>query len=123
MDHPDVYRSSSQRQTLRSQRPATISELAEKANIQWDESKGFKHYLKLTENYRCEGKKYASAGDHENAFVELARAAILVFKKLPEHTDYSTKLNSSQQNDLRLVCSFTYICFGSQSVCFCYWLI
>jgi STAM-binding protein len=89
-----------------SRRPATISELAERANIPWDESKGFKHHLKLAEKYRRDGKEYARSGDMENAFVELAKAATLVLERLPEHPDYNTKLNSAQRHNLGLVCPF-----------------
>lgn len=89
-----------------SRRPATISELAERANIPWDESKGFKYHLKLAEKYRREGKEYARSGDMENAFVELAKAATLVLERLPEHPDYNARLNPNQRHNLGLVCSF-----------------
>ena len=91
-----------------SRRPATISELAERANIPWDESKGFKYHLKLAEKYRREGKEYARSGDMENAFVELAKAATLVLERLPEHPDYNAKLNPNQRHNLGLVCSFSF---------------
>ena len=87
-----------------SRRPATISELAERANIPWDESKGFKYHLKSAEKYRREGKEYARSGDMENAFVELAKAATLVLERLPEHPDYTARLNPNQRHNLGLVC-------------------
>jgi STAM-binding protein len=96
-----------------SRRPATISELADRANIPWDESKGFKYHLKLAEKYRRDGKEYAKSGDMENAFVELAKAATLVLEKLPEYSHYNAKLNGNQRHNLGLVCSFFiyFLCF------------
>jgi STAM-binding protein len=94
-----------------SRRPATISELAERANIPWDESKGFKYHLKSAEKYRREGKEYARSGDMESAFVELAKAATLVLERLPEHPDYIAKLNPNQRHNLGLVSSFIIIIF------------
>ena len=91
-----------------SRRPATISELAERANIPWDESKAFKYHLKSAEKYRREGKEYARAGDMENAFVELAKAATLVLERLPEHPDYTARLNANQRHNLGLVCLISY---------------
>ena len=113
MNYHDPHPSNASRHHPRagpSRRPATISELAERANIPWDESKGFKHHLKLAEKYRRDGKEYARSGDMENAFVELAKAATLVLERLPEHPDYNTKLNPAQRHNLGLVCVlFVYI--------------
>ena len=111
MNYPDSHSSNTSRHNPRagpSPRPATISELAERANISWDESKAFKHHLKLAEKYRREGKAYARSGDMENAFVELAKAATLVLERLPEHPDYNTKLNPAQRHNLCLVCPFYF---------------
>lgn len=99
-----------------SRRPATISELAERANIPWDESKGFKYHLKSAEKYRREGKEYARSGDMENAFVELAKAATLVLERLPEHPDYIAKLNPNQRHNLGLVSSFIIIIISKKSL-------
>jgi STAM-binding protein len=85
-------------------RPASIAELAEMAmqNL-WDESKDFKHYLRMAEKYRREGKECAKKGDLEGAFVQLARAATLVLEKLPMHRDYKGILNDNQRQNLSLV--------------------
>ncbi|TRM67137.1 hypothetical protein BD626DRAFT_365243, partial [Schizophyllum amplum] len=85
-------------------RPASISELAERAldNL-WDERKELKYYLRLAEKYRKDGKEFAAAGDHENAFVSFARAATLVLDKLPMHRDYKTVLNDKHRHNLGLV--------------------
>ena len=93
-----------------SRRPATISELAERANIPspWDQIKGFKYLLKSAEKYREEGEEYARLGDVENSIVELTKAATLVFERLPEHPDYIAKLNPNQRHNLGLVCPLFY---------------
>ena len=111
MNYPNPHTPNTSRYNPRagpSQRPATISELAERASIPWDESKGFKHHLKLAEKHRRDGKEYARSGDVENAFVELAKAATLVLERLPEHPDYNTKLNSAQRHNLGLVSPFSF---------------
>ena len=91
-----------------SRRPATISELTERANIPWDESKGLEYHLKSAERYRQEGKEYARSGDMENAFVELVKAATIVIEQLPEHPDYIAKLKPDQRHNLVLVCPLFY---------------
>ena len=108
MNHLDVYSPDASSRVGSSRRPATISELAERANRPWDESKGFKYHLKLAEKYLREGKEHARVGDVENAFVELAKAATLIFEGLPEHPDYHTKLNATQRHNLGLVCHFKF---------------
>ncbi|KAJ3501429.1 hypothetical protein NLJ89_g9344 [Agrocybe chaxingu] len=84
-------------------RPSSIAELADRAMLDlWDENKDFKHYLRLAEKYRREGKECAKRGDLEGAFVELARAATLVLEKLPMHKDYHVVLNANQRHNLGL---------------------
>ena len=96
---PDPRRYSSQ-----SKRPASIAELAERAldNL-WDENKDLKHYLRVAEKYRRDGKEFVRTGDLENAFVQFARAATLVLEKLPLHRDYYTLLKPAQRQNLGLV--------------------
>ena len=85
-------------------RPASIAELAEMAMLDlWDDTKDFKHYLRMAEKYRKEGKDCARKGDLEGAFVALARAATLVLEKLPMHRDYNGMLNANQRQNLSLV--------------------
>ena len=88
-----------------SRRPATIAELAERAldNI-WDEKRELKHFLRIAERSRKDGKEFLKQGDLENAFVAYARAATLVLEKLPTHKDYKKFLNESQRYNLSLVC-------------------
>ncbi|KAF8816045.1 hypothetical protein BYT27DRAFT_7078304 [Phlegmacium glaucopus] len=102
MNYLDKYSSNLPRQNPRSRRPATISELADRANVVWDESRGFRYYIRLAEKYRNEGKDHARAGDMENAFVEFARAATLVIERLPEHPDYRARLTDDQRHNLGL---------------------
>jgi len=83
MRQPDLRRDSSQ-----SKRPASIAELAERAQDNlWDENKDLKHYLRVAGDYRRDGKEFVRTGDLENAFVQFSRAATLVLEKLPQHRD------------------------------------
>ena len=88
-----------------STKPATITALVERAleNI-WDERKELKHFLRIAERSRKDGKEFVKQGDLENAFVSFARAATLVVEKLPTHRDYSKFLDESQRQNLLLVC-------------------
>ncbi|PPQ96322.1 hypothetical protein CVT26_005685 [Gymnopilus dilepis] len=100
-EHPD---GADNEQPIYLSRPASISELAKEAmGDLWDENKGFKHYLRVAEKYRREGKECAKRGDLEGAFVQLARAATLALEKLPLHRDYYGVLNESQRYNLSLV--------------------
>jgi STAM-binding protein len=88
-----------------SRKPATIAALAERALEDiWDERKELKHFLRIAERSRKEGKEYVKHGDLESAFVSFARAATLVLEKLPTHRDYKKLLNESQRQNLTLVC-------------------
>lgn len=91
-------------------KPATIAILAERAleNI-WDEGRELKHFLRIAEKSRKDGKEFARRGDLENAFVSFARAATLVLEKLPTHRDYKKLLNESQRQNLMLVCDSNHI--------------
>ena len=85
-------------------RPATISELAARAQDQlWDPSKGLKHWLRTAEKARRNGDYYADHHDFERAFVEYARAATIVLEKLPTHRDYNAMLNADQRQNLGMV--------------------
>ncbi|KAF8960631.1 hypothetical protein BDZ97DRAFT_1832849 [Flammula alnicola] len=84
-------------------RPSSIAELADRAMEDlWDDSKDFKHYLRVAEKYRKDGKECTRRGVLEGAFVELARAATLVLEKLSMHRDYNFKLNANQRQNLAL---------------------
>lgn len=85
-------------------RPATISELAARAQDQlWDPTKGLKHWLRTAEKARRNGDYYADRHDFERAFVEYARAATIVLEKLPTHHDYNAMLNADQRQNLGMV--------------------
>ncbi|KAI0725958.1 hypothetical protein C8Q72DRAFT_561912 [Fomitopsis betulina] len=82
-------------------RPATISELAARAQDQlWDPTMGLKHWLRTAEKARRNGDYYADHHDFERAFVEYARAATIVLEKLPTHRDYNAMLNADQRQNL-----------------------
>ena len=81
-------------------RPASIQELAQKAEIIWDPAKDFKFWLKFAERARHAGQNYDLQGDLENAFVEYAKAATLILDKIPTHKDYHTRLDSTQRDTL-----------------------
>ena len=85
-------------------RPASIAELTERAldNL-WDENKDLKHYLRVAEKCRHDGKEFVRTGDLENAFIQFTRATTLVLEKLPQHRDYYSLLKPPQRQNLRLV--------------------
>jgi hypothetical protein len=93
-------------------KPVTIATLAERAleNI-WDERKELKHFLRIAERSRKQGKEFVTQGDLESAFVSFARAATLVLEKLPTHRDYKKLLNESQRQNLMLVCDLFIFSF------------
>lgn len=106
MSHPPAYEVIDRKgyKNASDKRPASIAELAERATVDlYDDSKDFKHFLRLAEKHRKEGKECAKRGDLEGAFVELARAATLVLEKLPMHKDYHAILNATQRHNLGLV--------------------
>ncbi|KAF8982630.1 hypothetical protein BDQ17DRAFT_1262044 [Cyathus striatus] len=88
--------------------PSSIADLVARAmDGLWDDSKELKHFLRLAEKYRREGKEYYEKGDLENAFVYFAKAATLVLDKIPTHRDYDVKLKPMHKNNLGLVRFFT----------------
>ena len=91
-------------------RPATISELSERAleNL-YDENKPFKHSLRIAEQSRKDARDYHSRGDLENAFIYFARAATLVLDKLPMHREFYTLLKPHQRSNLNLVRTFPFL--------------
>ena len=89
------------------QRPASISELTERAlDYLYDENKSFKYYLRIADRCRNEAKDYNSKGDLENAFILLTRTAALVLEKLPSHQGYHTLLKPSERSNLNMVCTY-----------------
>ncbi|KAH8112815.1 hypothetical protein DFH11DRAFT_1511304 [Phellopilus nigrolimitatus] len=81
-------------------RPASIQELAQRAEFVWEPSKDFKFWLKVAEKSRHAGQDYDLYGDLENAFVEYAKAATLILDKIPTHRDYHTRLDPTQRETL-----------------------
>ena len=81
-------------------RPASIQELARRAEFEWDPSKDFKFWLKVAEKARHQAQAHDAHGDLENAFVEYARAATLILDKIPTHKDYHVRLDQIQRDTL-----------------------
>jgi hypothetical protein len=95
--------SAAQRTPRPYRRPASIAELAARAQSGlYDETRDLKYHLRAAEKNRRTAKELHKAGDLEAAFVEYAKAATLVLEKLPSHRDYSS-LTSEQQRNLGLV--------------------
>lgn len=93
-----------QRTPRQYRRPASIAELAHRAQDGlYDETRDLKHYLRNAEKYRRTAKELLKAGDTEAAFVEFAKAATLVLEKLPTHRDYHSLLTNEQRHNLGLV--------------------
>lgn len=84
-------------------RPASIHELAQRAEIIWDPTKDFKFWLKFAERARHAGQNYDLSNDLENAFVEYAKAATLILDKIPTHKEYQTRLDATQRDTLIIV--------------------
>ena len=95
--------SAAQRTPRPYRRPASIEELAARAqNGLYDDRRDLKHHLRTAEKNRRTAKELHKMGDLEAAFVEYAKAATLVLEKLPSHRDYSS-LTKEQQRNLSLV--------------------
>lgn len=83
-------------------RPRTIAELAALSQINTDDNRNLKYWLRLGSDIRDAGYSFADNGDLESAFVQLARSAKIVLEKLPEHPDYDI-LTPEQRRVLGLV--------------------
>jgi len=103
--------------TIPRRRPATIAELADRAQYDpyWDSSKDVKYWLKAGDSHRRAGKRYVEGNEIESAFVEYAKAATIVLEKLPSHPEYYTMLSAAQRYNLELV-SVLFICLSHISV-------
>lgn len=97
--------------TTTPKRPASIQELAQRAEIKWDSSRDFKYWLKVAEKARHAGQDYDLYGDLENAFVEYARAATLILDKIPTHRDFASRLTQEQRDTLITVSSLKSISY------------
>ncbi|KZT71427.1 hypothetical protein DAEQUDRAFT_130553 [Daedalea quercina L-15889] len=84
-------------------RPPTIAELVERAqDPPWDPTKSLRHWLRTAEKARKDGNRHAEHQNHGSAFVEYARAALIIFEKLPTHQEYPTLLRVDQRQNLEL---------------------
>ncbi|XP_006455066.1 hypothetical protein AGABI2DRAFT_121015 [Agaricus bisporus var. bisporus H97] len=85
----------------RTHRPASISELKQKAlSVELDLTQEFKRCLKETEMWRNKGRDYLEKGDLERAFMLFARSATMALDTLPLHPQYMTNLKEHQRQNL-----------------------
>lgn len=98
-------------------RPATISELAAAAQTDPDIAPSsdldLKHYIRRAETHRKDRKALGSGTrgvgtgdigtDLELAFIEYARATMLIVEKIPSHRDYTSVLRFLPSPYIRLV--------------------
>jgi hypothetical protein len=93
-------------------RPASIQELASRAHKftdNWDPSKELKYWLRVAEHARHLAQSYDRDNDIENAFVEYAKAATLILQKIPQHREFSQRLDSTQRETLSIVRARTLV--------------
>ena len=89
-------------------RPHSIPELAEIARQSLgNDPRPVKTWLRTAENVRRDAKTFQEQGNLELAFVEYAKAGIIVLEKLPFHPEYRVLLNATQRHNMALV---SYIC-------------
>jgi hypothetical protein len=88
-------------------RPHPIAELAERAKQSLGDDivpiRPFKAWLRIAENARRDAKVFHEQGDLKSAFVEYAKAAIIVLEKIPSHPDYRVLLSTTQRRNMDLV--------------------
>ena len=89
-------------------RPLPYSEFVERTEHHWESlenvsSKPLKGWLRLAESIRGDAKNFYKQGDLESAFVEYAKAATIVLKKVPAHPDYRVLLSTKQRHNMGLV--------------------
>ena len=105
--HPAPTRATPSRHQEPPSRPHIIGELAERAKqILGEDPKPFKSWLRIAENARRDAKSFQELGDLESAFVEYAKAAIVVLEKIPAHPDYRVLLSTTQRCNMGLVSYF-----------------
>jgi hypothetical protein len=92
-------------------RPHSIAGLAERAKqILGEDPRPFKAWLRISENARRDAKSFQEQGDLESAFVEYAKAAMIVLEKIPAHPDYCVLLSTTQRHNVGLVSYFYPVC-------------
>ena len=92
-------------------RPLSYSELVERTEHHWESlenvsSKPLKGWLLLAESIRIDAKNFVKQGDLESAFVEYAKVATVILKKIPAHPDYRVILSTKHRHNIGLVSYF-----------------
>ncbi|KAF9440683.1 hypothetical protein P691DRAFT_686817 [Macrolepiota fuliginosa MF-IS2] len=104
MNHPSAHGITSTASTdnrQQQQRPASLSELAERAmNIDWDPAREFDHYLRVVDRSCNWAKVQLKQGNLEKTFIYFGRAAMIALDKLPMHPNYNVALNEPQRHNL-----------------------
>jgi STAM-binding protein len=84
-------------------RPHSISELAQFAkDDSLPSSRGIKDWLRVADTLRKQGQQANQDGDHQAAFLFLARSATYILEKIPHHPSYH-ELNPTQMSNLKNV--------------------
>ncbi|KAI0061283.1 hypothetical protein BV25DRAFT_1770790, partial [Artomyces pyxidatus] len=79
-------------------------ELADRARVETGpHNQPIEHWLRFAEVARRAGDRGLDSGHLEYAFVEYAKASIVVVEVLPQHRDYDKLLTGRQQTDLDVV--------------------
>ena len=68
----------------------------------WDGKESLGHYLAIASRFRKHGNDLQTQGDHENAYVQFAKAAALVLEKMPFHREYK-EISAEKQRILATV--------------------
>jgi hypothetical protein len=101
-------------------RPLSYSNFIGRTEHQWqslkDDSRSLKSWLRLAESICWDAKNFDLQADLESAFVEYAKAAIIILEKIPEHPDYWVLVSTKHRNDMDLVSYFYPMAHGCGSV-------
>jgi hypothetical protein len=84
-------------------RPHSISELEQfSKDDSLPSSRGIKDWLRVADALRKQGQQAIRDGDHQGAFLFLARSALYIIEKICHHPSYH-KLNPTQMDNLKNV--------------------
>ena len=103
-------------------RPLSYSEFVERTEHHWESlgndvsSVPLKGWLRLAQSIRRDAKNFDEQGDFESAFVEYAKVATIVLKKIPSHPDYRVLLSTKHRHNMGLVSYFRPIAHVCGSV-------
>ena len=95
-----------------SSRPTIIEPAKHSEQSLGDTTSPFEAWLRIAENAYRDAKSFYELGVLESAFVEYAKAATIVFEKIPAHPDYRVLLSTAQRHNMGLV-SHSYLLVSS----------